>query len=195
MSFVQRDDLVQDLPATPSHPVWTENSTLAFRRPFSGGAEAAEPANIALVCLGQASESTIGPFISDRPGESGVPNSCACGFISRHWLAYSYCSNNPRATRRGFYGSGSGPVVVVQHATQALPALDLSCVTEVARFWADELVPQALMIALAVIMSDEVLNGGPQRLLAEEDHAIQARLLDATHKSLRVGVQIWRSRW
>ena len=55
--------------------VWTENSILAFRRAFSGGAEAAEPANISLVCLGQASESTIGPFISDRPGESGVPNS------------------------------------------------------------------------------------------------------------------------
>jgi hypothetical protein len=31
-----------------------------------------------------------------------------------------------------------------------------------------------LMIALAVIMSNEVLNGCPQRLLAEEDHAIQA---------------------
>jgi hypothetical protein len=36
------------------------------------------------------------------------------------------------------------------------------------------LVSQSLMIALAVIMSNEVLNGFPQRLLAEEDHAIQA---------------------
>ena len=43
------------------HGVWTANSTLAFRRPFSGGVEAAEPANISLVCLGQASEYTIGP--------------------------------------------------------------------------------------------------------------------------------------
>jgi hypothetical protein len=41
------------------------------------------------------------------------------------------------------------------------------------RFWADELVRQALMIALVMIMSDEVLNGCPQPLLAEEDHAIQ----------------------
>jgi hypothetical protein len=31
-----------------------------------------------------------------------------------------------------------------------------------------------LMIALAVIMSNEVLNGFSQRLLAKEDHAIQA---------------------
>jgi len=42
------------------------------------------------------------------------------------------------------------------------------------------------MMALAVIMSDEVLSSCPQRLLAEEHHAIQAGLLDAAHKSLRV---------
>src|SRR5215831_15168778 len=78
----------------------------------------------------------------------------------------------------------------VQHAAQALPALDLSRASAVAGFWTDELVSQSLMIALAVIMSNEVLNGFPQRLLAEEDHAIQARLLDAAHKSLRVCVQI-----
>ena len=70
--------------------------------------------------------------------------------------------------------SGSGPVIVVQHAAQALPALDLSRASKVAGFWTDELVSQSLMIALAVIMSNEVLNGFPQRLLAEEDHAIQA---------------------
>jgi hypothetical protein len=45
---------------------------------------------------------------------------------------------------------------------QALSALDLSRASEVAGFWTDELVPQSLMVALAVIMSDEVLNGCPQ---------------------------------
>jgi hypothetical protein len=53
-----------------------------------------------------------------------------------------------------------------------LAALDLTCVAEMARLWADELVRQALMIALAVIVGDEVLNGCTQRLLPEEDHAI-----------------------
>ena len=43
------------------------------------------------------------------------------------------------------------------------------------------------MIALVVIMGDEVLNGCPQRLLAEEDPALQAGLLEAAYKSLRVG--------
>src|SRR5262249_20907883 len=45
---------------------------------------------------------------------------------------------------RGLYGS-SGPVIVVQHAAQALPTLDLTGASEVARFWADELVRQTLM--------------------------------------------------
>jgi hypothetical protein len=45
-----------------------------------------------------------------------------------------------------------------------------------ARFRADESVGQALMIALSVIMGDEILHGAPQRLLAEEDEAVQARL-------------------
>jgi hypothetical protein len=44
----------------------------------------------------------------------------------------------------------------------------------VAGFGTDELVSQSLMIALAVVMSNEVLDGFPQRLLAEEDRAIQA---------------------
>ena len=92
---------------------------------------------------------------------------------------------------RGVYGSGRVAVVVVQHAAHALAPLNLPGVAQVARFWTDEPVPQSLMIALGVIMSDEVLNGCAQRLLAEEDHAIQAGLLDAAHKSLRVGVPVW----
>ena len=34
--------------------------------------------------------------------------------------------------RREFYSSGSGAVVVVQHAAQALAPLDLTCVAEMA---------------------------------------------------------------
>src|SRR5262249_15337005 len=103
-------------------------------------------------------------------------------------------SHNQRGTGPRLDRSGSGPVIVVQHATQPLTTLDLSRASKVAGFGTDELVSQSLMIALAVIMSNEVLNGFPQRLLAEEDHAIQTGLLDAAHKSFRVGVQIWGSR-
>jgi hypothetical protein len=41
-----------------------------------------------------------------------------------------------------------------------------------------------------VIMGDEILHGAPQRLLAEEDEAVQARLLDASYKSLGVGIRV-----
>jgi len=68
--------------------------------------------------------------------------------------------------------------------------MHLTRASEVARFWADELVRQTLMIALAMIVGDEVLNGCPQRVLTEQDHALQAGLLDAAYKSLRVGVRM-----
>src|ERR1700689_3894521 len=50
------------------------------------------------------------------------------------------------------------------------------------------------MIAFPVIVGYEVLNGGPQRRLSEEDQPLQAGLLNAADKSLRVGVQIRGSR-
>ena len=58
--------------------------------------------------------------------------------------------------------SGRGAVIVVQHATQALAPLDDACISKMARFWADESVGQPLVIALGVIMGDEVVHGGPQ---------------------------------
>jgi hypothetical protein len=98
----------------------------------------------------------------------------------RSWTASSLLLSHSQI-RRGFYssGSGRGAIVVVQHAAQALAPLDLACIVEVARLWADELVRQALMIALGVIMGNEIVKGCAQRLLTEEDHALQAGLLDA----------------
>jgi hypothetical protein len=58
--------------------------------------------------------------------------------------------------------SGRGAVIVVQHATQALAPLDHACVSKMAGFWADESVGQPLVIALGVIMGDEVVHEGPQ---------------------------------
>src|ERR1700683_3175052 len=97
-------------------------------------------------------------------------------------------------SRSEILSSGSGAVVVVEHAPQPLPALHFTCGADVPRLWADETVPQSLMIAFPVIVGYVVLNGGPQRCFSEEDQPLQAGLLDAAHKSLRVGVQIRRSR-
>jgi hypothetical protein len=88
---------------------------------------------------------------------------CFAGFFARAILfpVPDGKSAQPRSAvaENSSSGSGSGAIVVVQHAAQTLAPLDLACVIEVARLWADELVRQALMIALGMIMGDEVLNG------------------------------------
>src|SRR5262252_9424979 len=100
------------------------------------------------------------------PGASNVKTPVHARSSLRHRLANPYRSHNRRGTGPRPDRSGSGPVIVVQHAAQALPTLNLSRASEVAGFWTDELVSQSLMIELAVIMSNEVFNGSPQRLLA-----------------------------
>src|SRR5262249_19847431 len=85
--------------------------------------------------------------------------SCGCAATSRRWPASS-CSARLIGIPRNFYSS-RGTVVLVQHAAQALAALNFARVAEMASLWADELVHQTLVIAFTVIMGDEVLNGCP----------------------------------
>jgi len=80
----------------------------------------------------------------------------------RERLAYLRAPPSLRGTGPKFTNSGRGAVIVVQHAAQALAPLDHACVSKMARFWADESVGQPLVIALGVIMGDEVVHGGPQ---------------------------------
>lgn len=69
------------------------------------------------------------------------------------------CANAEQfGIRQRIYGSGGGAVVVVQHAAQALAALGLTCVAEIARLWADELVRQALMMTLAAMRGSNLAN-------------------------------------
>lgn len=46
------------------------------------------------------------------------------------------------------------------------------------------------MIPLGVIVLHKVLNGRSQGSFSEEDHPVQAGLLDAADKSFRVRIQI-----
>src|ERR1700683_3116973 len=50
-------------------------------------------------------------------------------------------------SRSGILSSGSGAVVVVEHAPQPLPALHFTCGAARPRLWAGAPVPQSLMIA------------------------------------------------
>src|SRR5262249_1611075 len=82
------------------------------------------------------------PFISDCPG-SIRRGSRLCA------LFFSYGTGWRTRTAITISGAlvqldrlGSGTVIVVQHAAQALPALDLSRASEVGGLWTDELVLQ-----------------------------------------------------
>src|SRR5215471_18011337 len=67
---------------------------------------------------------------------------CGCAAASRCWPASS-CSARLIGLPRNFYSSGGTVVVVVvQHAAQALAALNLARVAEMSSLWADELVLQ-----------------------------------------------------
>jgi hypothetical protein len=58
------------------------------------------------------------------------------------------------------------------------------------RLWKAQPISQPLVIALGVMMGDEVAKGRPRRLLAKEDHALQTRFLNGPLESLGVGIQI-----
>jgi hypothetical protein len=49
------------------------------------------------------------------------------------------------------------------------------------------------MVAFVMIVLGEFVKGVPKRALANEDHLIQARLLDRPHEAFRVCVEIGRT--
>jgi len=91
--------------------------------------------------------------------------------------------------------SGRFAVIVPQDAAESLAALDLT--GDAADFLAriDQSVVDALVIALSVIMGEERNHGGLQRLLSEEDQAMQALILKGAHETLDVGRQVGRPGW
>jgi hypothetical protein len=56
--------------------------------------------------------------------------------------------------------------------------------TRLAFMWHDQPVAETLVVSLAVIMQNELVNPFAQRSLTEEDHALQAGFLDAAYESL-----------
>jgi hypothetical protein len=81
-------------------------------------------------------------------------------------------------------GLGCSAIVIVQHSAQALLLLNGASGIAVALLRADGSIPQALMIALRVVMGNILMNCFAQRALAEEDQPFQAGLFDATHEPL-----------
>ena len=54
----------------------------------------------------------------------------------------------------------------------------------------DDLVVEALMVALQMVMCDVVSNNGAKMVLSQQNHLIEALILDRTNKAFRVRIQI-----
>src|SRR5947209_2576697 len=91
--------------------------------------------------------------------------------------------------------SRRGAVVIVQHPAQTLAAPDRSTLISMAFIRRDQPVAETLVVSLAMIMRNELVNPFSQRALTEEDHALQAGFFNAAHESLGICIQIRRSRW
>ena len=110
--------------------------------------------------------------------------------IFRPTAAPGLCTSAPTPPRHPEKISRRGAVVEVQHAAQALATQHCSMMARLAFIWHDQLVAKTLVVSFAVIMQNELVNRFAQRPLPEEDHALQAGLLDAADESLGVRIQI-----
>jgi len=54
----------------------------------------------------------------------------------------------------------------------------------------DQFVTKALVIALAVVVLDELRDRPAEMTFAEQDHPVQALVLDGAHKALGIGIRI-----
>ena len=84
-------------------------------------------------------------------------------------------------------------MVITEQTAQSLTTSRLPVRTADPFFRFEQRVPEPLMVALSVIMMDELRDGTTQRWLTEEDHPLQALALDRQNKSFDISVQIRRT--
>src|SRR5207237_9588193 len=83
-------------------------------------------------------------------------------------------------------------IVVAEKTTEALTAPDPFGAMLVAST-IDEIVPEALVIAFAMIVEDVLGKRVTQVPLTERNETVQALFLDRANKPLRIRVAIWRA--
>ena len=81
-------------------------------------------------------------------------------------------------------------MIIVEQAAQPPATADAAMTSSDAIVRFDQPGSEALMVALSVIMKNELGDGAAQRLLTEEDHPIQALALERQNKPFDVSVQI-----
>ena len=81
-------------------------------------------------------------------------------------------------------------IVIVQQTAEPLAAFHLPDDLPDFLSWIDDLVVEPLVISLGVIMVQELVDSIVQRLLAEEDHSVQAFGFDTSHEAFQMGIQV-----
>ncbi len=83
-------------------------------------------------------------------------------------------------------------MVEAQHSAEPLDALDNTESRFVTTSRLDQPIIDPLVIPLPVIMSGVLASRFPKRPFSEEDHPVEALVLDRSDETLRVGVQVGR---
>jgi hypothetical protein len=91
-------------------------------------------------------------------------------------------------TELGFEPSLLGRVAVAVAKGAAETLLPLNRSSGFVLSGDDQLIIQALMISLSVIMGNVFVNGYPQRLFTEENHSLQTFFLDRPHEAFGEGI-------
>ncbi len=83
-------------------------------------------------------------------------------------------------------------MIEAQHSAESLAASHCSGCPGRSAIQLDQLVVETLVVPLPVVVLGELMERPVQRVLAEEDHAIQALFLDGANEPLGVGIAVGR---
>jgi hypothetical protein len=105
------------------------------------------------------------------------------------YAIFSMTSRDREVSDNSVAALPGGLVVVVQHASQALPSAHRARGSR-PREWVNQRVPESLVVAVRVVVRHEFRQGAPNMALADHNYAIQAFLVDRAHEPLREGVAV-----
>ena len=86
--------------------------------------------------------------------------------------------------------SRGGSVIVLRQSTEPLTRQNAAVADGLGRHLHDHLIAQALMVAFAMIVLDELANGSPEGRFTDKNDPVQAGFLDRPYEALRVHVEI-----
>ena len=84
-------------------------------------------------------------------------------------------------------------MIEAKHPTESFHTSNFAVVRILAAIRLDQSVVEPLVVPLGVVMSGELPRRFPKRSFSEEDHPIEAFVLDRPDETLGAGVQVGRT--